>query len=121
MGEFCSHCGVLCHRLITTGSTNQRLEPLQSEPNEYKCIFKFMSPLSQGKLTQGEMESKHALCNTKPECQGDRDIEAPVAGDDGVQPTFIRVLRSTSTHKHQGAGPCGVEHLCGSKNSSETY
>lgn len=105
MGEFCSHCGVLCHRLITTGSTNQRLEPLQSEPNEYKCVFKFMSPLSQGKLTQGEMESKHALCNTKPECQGDRDIEAPVAGDDGVQPTFIRVLEE---HKHTQAPGSGA-------------
>lgn len=51
------------------------------------------------------MGSEHALCNTKPECQGDRDIEAPVAGDDGVQPTFIRVLEE---HKHTQAAGSGA-------------
>lgn len=36
------------------------------------------------------MGSKDALCNSKPECQPDRDTEDPVARV-GVQPTFIRV------------------------------
>lgn len=93
--EFCSHHGVLHHRTLITGSTNQGLEPLQSEPKEYMSVFTF--ELSQGELMQGRWEGgKHALCNTKPECQPDRDTEAPVSGD-GVQPTFIRVPEE---HKH---------------------
>lgn len=52
------------------------------------------------------MGSKHATCNTEPECQPDEDTEAPVAAD-GVQPTFIRVPEE---HKHTAPGSGAMWH-----------